>query len=764
MATRLVEIGLASMFLAIPSSVLAGAMGPYDEPKVWALVVGVGLTGLACLTGRALGASPSPTLRPDRALRAVRWTVGAYGAWLVLATGLSIATGQSLWGGFGRGFGLVAILAAFAVFLIVQAEIRTLDRLSSLIDVVLIGSLPVVLLALGQALGQDPLPPGWDPAAALLRVRSTFGHHIFLGSYLIALISLGVGRLMAARSQPSRLSGVHIAVATAWVLGTVGLLGSAHHGSLTWCLILAWGVAGGAAWSMAPAFSGASLPPNWRIALLGSLVIVQVVVLVLSAARGALVGLVVGLVVASGVALVFRRAARTLAIFGTGVLALALFVAALNLGLAPLDRLRSIRAFERLSAIGALREGTPEWVRVRLWRGIASGWVRWFAGNEDVPSSAPWPRTLVGYGPETQILVLDRFLPAELRSLRGGQRDWTASYTFDRAHNELLDHLVTTGAIGMLLWVGLVSSVVITGVMRLRSASGAVDAGARLGCLALVLGQFVEGLFGIASPVPRALFWMAAAILTLPFPLPPTAVSVESRNRAPRAKREKLRWPAFALLGSLIAAVSVAVVGTTRALQGSMAYAAGNSRWIAGDLATARREFVRASGLAPWLPFPAEAAADVSLRLMAAESNRPPRVDWLTEAQEALDRARRHVPSRGHLWLASAQVELARASAGQPERLDAAFRDFQEADRLSPANPDILARWALAMVQTGDPRGGLRLAERALEIDRGSWLAWSVFARSCGQLGDSARAQFGAGEARRLAPPAARPLVERLLQ
>jgi tetratricopeptide (TPR) repeat protein len=403
-------------------------------------------------------------------------------------------------------------------------------------------------------------------------------------------------------------------------------------------------------------------------------------------------------------------------------------------------------------------------VRLRLWRGIASGWTRPLAGDQVVPSPTPWLRAVVGYGPETQILVLDRFLPAELRSLRGGQRDWTASYTFDRAHNELLDHLVTTGAIGMLLWVGLVSSVVITGVMRLRSASGTVEAGARLGCLALVLGQFVEGLFGIASPVPRALFWMAAAILTLPFPLPPTAVSVESRNRAPRAKREKLRWPAFALLGSLIAAVSVAVVGTTRALQGSMAYAAGNSRWIAGDLATARREFVRASGLAPWLPFPAEAAADVSLRLMAAESNRPPRVDWLTEAQEALDRARRHVPSRGHLWLVSAQVELARASAGQPERLDAAFRDFQEADRLSPANPDILARWALAMVQTGDPRGGLRLAERALEIDRGSWLAWSVFARSCGQLGDSARAQFGAGEARRLAPAAARPLVERLLQ
>ncbi len=98
--------------------------------------------------------------------------------------------------------------------------------------------------------------------------------------------------------------------------------------------------------------------------------------------------------------------------------------------------------------------------------------------------------------------------------------EWKAVYQFDRAHNELLDHLVTTGMIGMVLWLGVVGGIVAVGVIRLHAARGALEAGLRLGCLAAVVGQAVEGLVGIASPMPRALFWMAAAILTTPFPMP----------------------------------------------------------------------------------------------------------------------------------------------------------------------------------------------------------------------------------------------------
>lgn len=756
------DVGLTILLFAIPSLVLVGAMGPYDEPKAWALVSLVGLTGFAWIAGRVLGGAATPSVRPDGALRAVRWILVAYGVWWGLATAISVAPGQSFWGVFGRGFGLACFLAAFALFFVVQTEVRTLGGACHLVDRALIGSLPVVALALGQALGWDPFPPGWDPATADIRVRSTLGQHIFLGSYLIALIPLGVARVMIIRRQREPLQGIHVAVATIWALGIVGVLGSGRQGWGGLWLTLGLSVAAAIAWSWAPSSSRASLPSTWRLAMLGSLVAAQALTLVLSTARGALVGLLTGLVAGAAILLFARGAKRTLAILGTGVLVVILFVGVLNLADSPLDGLKKVQFFKRLGSIAELRERSPGWVRVRLWQGILSRWHLQLVGDELLPGPRPTLRALVGYGPETQILILDRFLPPGLRSLITGQQEWRAVYMFDRAHNELLDHLVTTGVIGTVLWLAVVGSIVATGVIRLRSARGALEAGMRLGCLAAVVGQTVEGLVGIASPMPRALFWMAAAILTAPFPMPWASASVESRAHTRATVRRHRRWPSLALVAGG-AVLGLMIVGSTRSLLGSMAYAAGTRRGITGDLVTARRDFIRSSQLVPWVPFPAEAAANVSLRLAAAAPNTTQRGDWLEEAQRTLTRARWHVPSRSDLWRLSAQVALRRATTGHPEELGEALRDFSEADRLRPEDPEILSQWALAMIQGGHPLGAKRLAENALAIDRRSWLAWSVLARSYWQLGDPSQAQRSAKKARELAPAAARDLMESLL-
>ena len=760
------DVGLTILLFAIPSLVLVGAMGPYDEPKAWALVSLVGLIGLAWVAGRVLGAKPTPSVRPDGALRAVRWILVAYGFWWALATALSVAPGQSFWGVFGRGFGFACFLATFALFFVVQAEVRTLGGACSLIDRALIGSLPVVALALGQAWGWDPFPPAWDPATVDIRVRSTLGQHIFLGSYLIALIPLGLARLMIARRQREPLPGIHVAVAAAWATGIVGVLGSGWHGWGGLWVTLGLSVAGAIAWSWAPSPARASLPSTWRLAMLGSLMAAQALILVLSTARGALVGLLAGLVASATVLLVARRAKRTLAILGSGVLVVILFVGVLNLADSPLKGLKKVQFFSRLGSMGELRVRSPEWVRLRLWEGILARWRQQLAGDDVLPGLGPTPRALVGYGPETQILILDRFLPPELRSLitgqlTTGQQEWRAIYRFDRAHNELLDHLVTTGTIGVLLWLASVGGILAVGVIRLYSAQGALEAGMRLGCLAAVVGQTVEGLVGIASPMPRAIFWMGAAVLTAPFPMPWASASVDRRAQGGATVGRHRRWRALALVASG-AAVGLMIVGSTYALLGSMAYAAGTRRGIAGDLVTARREFIRSSQLVPWVPFPAEAAANVSLRLAAAPGPAQ-RADWLEEVQRKLARARWHVPSRSDLWRLSAQVALRRATAGYPEEFGEALQDFSEANRLRPGDPEILSQWAFAVLQTGNPTGARRLAENALAVDPQSWLAWAVLARSCWQLGDFQQSQRSAKSARELAPPAARDLVESLL-
>ncbi len=135
-------------------------MGPYDEPKAWAMVTLVGLTAVAWVAGRVLGRAAMPSVGPDRALRAVRWILVVYGRGGVWPPPSRWRPGQSFWGVFGRGFGLTCFLAVSGCFSLVQAEVRTLEGACHLVDRRLLGALPVIALALGQALGWDPFPPG----------------------------------------------------------------------------------------------------------------------------------------------------------------------------------------------------------------------------------------------------------------------------------------------------------------------------------------------------------------------------------------------------------------------------------------------------------------------------------------------------------------------------------------------------------------------------------------------------------------------------
>ena len=193
------------MLLGVPVAVLGTAAGPYDDPKAWALPILVALTGLAWLIQRR----ERPDGVPDRPGRWLGGIVAAYFLWWIVTTLTSLAPWQSLLGNFGRGLGLLTFGSAILLFPLVRSECRSPRAVRALIDAALLGSAPVCVLALGQALGWDPLPKGWDPAVARLTVRSTFGQHIFLGSYLAALIPIAAARLewgLRAR-EPSRPDG-----------------------------------------------------------------------------------------------------------------------------------------------------------------------------------------------------------------------------------------------------------------------------------------------------------------------------------------------------------------------------------------------------------------------------------------------------------------------------------------------------------------------------------------------------------------------------
>lgn len=752
------------MALGVPLAVLGEAAGPYDDPKVWALLILAAATGFAWLV-HARNGLPRGVAPPDKRARVLRGIILSCVSWWAITTATSIAPLQSLLGSFGRGMGLLTMTSATLMFFLVQSECRTPRAVRSIVDVALLGSVPVCLLALGQAGGWDPLPKPWDPAVTLLTVRSTFGQHIFLGSYLVVLIPLTAARLEWALHErrepgrgpaPARAQWLRGLAGVVWVAGAVGLVGlGSYWPSCRWGLV-AWGIVGAAAWAFREVPVGRAAHSVLSAWLLAGLLAGQMLVVILSRARGAFVGMLVGLSVVAIAFLVRRRAWKALTTVVLGLVALIAFLALLNLSRSPAVVLGNVRLLSRLSHVADVSRGSPGWFRVQVWRGILDGWSRQLRGEEMVPGLSPGMRSVLGYGPETQLLVLDRMAGPFLGVLRTRGEGLRMRYVADRAHNVLLEQLVTGGLGGAALWGLLVGSLLVVGIARIRASASPGEATMRLGALGAVLGHVAEGQVGIATAMPLALFWLVAGLLTSePWAATPILSSAVPPRVAPgKAWRCGIVLAMAALLAVLVAWTS------TRWLLASVAYAEGARRGIAGQMAEAHREFQRSVALAPGLPLPAEAAAHTALRLAGSETDPARRRELLREAAAVLIRARHHATGSVASWTLTAQIALAQARAGDRSKLSESLDAFEAAARLSPDDPHLLAQWSWARLESGDAARARQMAERALSRDPAEWLAWAVLARSARELGNLEEAERAVGTARKLAPPEARRLLD----
>jgi hypothetical protein len=757
----LVLVGLRAVLLGVPLAVLSSATGPYDDPKAWALPILVALTGfLWVVLHRNEPASQAAASSP-----ATRWLgaiVAAYALWWVFTAATGISPAQSISGNFGRGLGLLTFGSAILLFPLVWSEGRSSRAVAALVDAALLGSAPVCVLAFGQAAGWDPLPAAWDPVVSSLRVRSTFGQHIFLGSYLVVLIPLAVARIewSISEREPGRaVDGVvapgQWAWAAAWVAGAVGLVAFARRWDFAWWLLVPWGVAFALATARASALRGArGLMP---VAFTAALVASQVLVVVLSRARGAFLGLLAGLGVTALALLARRRGPRAAAMAAAGLVTVIAFVAILNVPGSPLEPLRSVPLLSRLGRIADVHHSSPGWLRVQVWRGILDGWQRQLHGEALIPGMAPEVRSLVGYGLEGQLVALDRLALPWLDVLEARGPGWRGQYVVDRAHNVVLDHLVTGGLIGVGLWLLLVASILAVGIARARAATAPGELAIRVGALGAIAAHLVEGQVGIVTPMPQALFWVAAALCTLPR-------WCERPEVAGPAPPPRTGWWMAAVVAAALATTLVAWL-QTQWLLASVAYGAGVRAGIADRPAEAHRSFARSRDLAPWLVLPAEGVAYSALRLASAERDAAHRQALLREAEATLKDLRTGAAPGAGAWMLSGQVAFAQAMAGDRSKLRASLEGFEEAARRRPWDGPLLAQWAWALLEAGDPAKARATAQRAVAGSprTENWLAWGVLARAARDLGDGAEADRAAAAARSLAPPTARPVLESII-
>ena len=333
----------------------------------------------------------------------------------------------------------------------------------------------------------------------------------------------------------------------------------------------------------------------------------------------------------------------------------AAFVVLLNLPESPIASLRDLPLLKRLSEITDLKSESPGWFRLQVWQGIVDGWRRQFRGEEIFPGLSPRARSFIGYGIESQIIVLDPMTSPFLGSLVADTETWRARYIADRAHNFVLDHLVTEGLVGAGLYLLVAGAVVGVGILRIRRGGGPGEYAVRLGALGAVSAHLADGQVGIATSISLALFCFAAALLTSQ----PWGEPGDQLRSSPRRLPSR-RWWAVCFVGASIVAACAAWT-STRWLFASIAYADGARHVMAGRMAAAHQGFRRSVALAPGLPLPAESAASAGLRLAGTELDPARRRALLEETAAILAQARRHAmsgqafgpsparsPSRGH--------------------------------------------------------------------------------------------------------------------
>ena len=377
----------------------------------------------------------------------------------VLSTITSVAPHLSIWGSYLRVHGILNVLCYAIFFLLIILNLRTARQLEQLITVALLASLPVAFYGVLQRSGIDPLFPGKDYSS---RVISTIGNPIFLGAYLIMVIPLALGRLLV--SLRALLGG--------------GQLASSRRSQLL------------------------------EVIGYASLLVLQLGCLLYTKSRGPWFGLLSGAVLFAVLVALRHRIRRLLFIAVVAGVGLVVLLAALNLPNTPLEPFTESPYLSRLVFSDELAAGTgTEWVRLFIWQGT----LELIKSNPNIgftPDPLRPLRLFIGYGPETMEVVFPQVDPPGLAYVEAREA------IVDRAHNELLDLVVTTGVLGLLAFLLLMGCFFYYGISLLRRARSFNTQVSLIALLSAMFAHLVEAQFGILLPSAELLLWLYLALVS----------------------------------------------------------------------------------------------------------------------------------------------------------------------------------------------------------------------------------------------------------
>jgi len=349
----------------------------------------------------------------------------------VLSTVFSVVPAISLWGSYSRLQGLYSMFSYIVIFFTILAVLREKEQFDRLVNVIVLASVPVALYAILQHYGLDPT--GWSMNMQD-RPGANMGNPIFLAAYLIMVMPVTLWRVI--EYFPAKRNG-------------------ARHQDFRMVLFACCLFA--ALCQVAAVFFSKSRGP-W-LGMFGGLSVFILVGLLLlrrmenggrpfalkdgiNALLFSIYGTLTFFVPAYVVVIIRRKGFRWLWLaFIFQIIFVLGFIGLLNMPKSPLFALRETPYIGRLGHLSEAEAGTAK-VRAIIWRGVAE-----LVGSNSL-------RMVIGYGPESLKYVWDPYCPRELAHHEA------KNASPDRSHNETLDLLVTTGLIGFLIFMFLLSSII----------------------------------------------------------------------------------------------------------------------------------------------------------------------------------------------------------------------------------------------------------------------------------------------------------------
>jgi tetratricopeptide (TPR) repeat protein len=403
----------------------------------------------------------------------------------LVSTVFSITPRASLFGSYQRMQGFYTTLSYLVIFASIAANLRRREQVERIITLAILASLPVSLYGILQRFHLDPI--SWDGDVSR-RISANLGNSIFLAAYLVMVFPLTLGRILRSYHR---------------------ILNQAHQSHLPLNLAL--------------------------VTLYLFIASLQLIAQYLSGSRGpALALLIASFFLLFLLSIHWKVRFFSLGVMGTG-LVLGTLLLLLNLAGGPFESLRNSPAIGRYGQLLDVESHNAR-VRSNIWRGAAQlvaphPALEFPDGRRD---RLNFIRPLIGYGPESMIVVFNPFYPPELALLEGHNA------SPDRSHNETWDALVITGILGLIAYLGMFGALIYHGLRWMGIIAGQQEkrvfftlllVGGMLGAISLSVWRGI-GYLGVGLPAGIVLGLIAYLVLTALSPRHRTIASANDTSRS----------------------------------------------------------------------------------------------------------------------------------------------------------------------------------------------------------------------------------------